>query len=89
MPVQNSKLWRLTEGEDGKGEREEGERTGRGANKRERDKEGERERERETEKEKDLIHQEKKILRDICSKRNILTETRPFQTEPEGSIYVY
>lgn len=35
--VQNSKLWRLREGEGGKGEREEGERTGRGANKRERE----------------------------------------------------
>lgn len=67
-------MWRLTEGEDGKGEREEGERTGRRANEIEREirRERQRERQRETEKEKELIHRKKKILRDICSKRNIL-----------------
>ena len=55
-------MWRLTEGEDGKGGREEGERTGRRANEREREirRDRERERQRETEKEKELIHRKKK-----------------------------
>lgn len=75
--LKNSKLWKLTEGEDGKGEREEEGRVQGEGRMEERDRDRER------------ANSSRKNPEAFSPKEIFFTEIRPFQTAPKVVVYIY